>query len=46
VFKNHQAFRGRNAARKLVQQRFLLEEDLPAITARGQREWDEVNGQR
>ena len=34
------------AARKLVQQRFLLEEDLPAIIARGQREWDEVNGQR
>src|SRR5215472_12901969 len=34
------------AARKLVQQGFLLEEDLPAITARGQREWDEVNGQR
>src|SRR5262249_18809188 len=26
------------AARKLVQQRFLLEEDLPAIIARGQRE--------
>ncbi len=34
--------RFRVAAKKLVQQRFLLEEDLSAIVARGQREWDEV----
>lgn len=31
------------AAKKLVRQRFLLEEDVPAVVARGQREWDEVN---
>ncbi len=34
------------AARKLVQQRFLLEEDLPAVVARGQREWDEMSGRK
>jgi hypothetical protein len=32
------------AAKKLVRERFLLEEDLPAVMARGQREWDEVVG--
>jgi Alpha/beta hydrolase domain len=32
------------AARTLVRQRFFLEEDLPAVAARGQREWDEING--
>jgi len=32
------------AAEKLVHQRFLLEEDLQAIVARGQKEWDEVVG--
>jgi len=30
------------AAKKLVQQRFLLQEDLPEIRQRGQQEWDEV----
>jgi hypothetical protein len=29
-------------AETLIHQRFLLQEDLPAIVARGQREWDEV----
>lgn len=33
------------AAETLIHQRFLLQEDLPAIVARGQREWDEVMGQ-
>lgn len=33
-----------DAANKLVQQRFLLQEDLPALLQRGQREWDEVMG--
>jgi hypothetical protein len=32
------------AAKKLVRERFLLEEDLPAVMVRGQREWDEVVG--
>lgn len=32
------------AALKLIQQRFMLEEDLPAVLARGQQEWDEVAG--
>jgi len=30
------------AAKKLVQQRFLLQEDLPEIKQRGQQEWEEV----
>lgn len=30
------------AAQDLIQQRFLLQEDLPAVVARGQREWEEV----
>ncbi|HEV2961832.1 MAG TPA: alpha/beta hydrolase domain-containing protein [Candidatus Angelobacter sp.] len=32
------------AAKKLVQQRFFLEADLPEIRRRGQQEWDEVVG--
>jgi hypothetical protein len=32
------------AANRLVRQRFLLQEDLPAVVQRGQREWDEVVG--
>jgi hypothetical protein len=32
------------AAKKLIQQHFLLEEDLSAVVARGEREWAEVNG--
>lgn len=32
------------AAEKLVHQRFLLQEDLAAIVARGQREWEEIMG--
>jgi hypothetical protein len=33
-----------DAAKKLIRERFLLDEDLPAVLARGQREWDEVMG--
>jgi hypothetical protein len=32
------------AAKDLIQQRFLLQEDLPAVVARGQRDWEEVTG--
>ncbi len=32
------------AAKKLVQQRFLLSEDMPALLERGGREWDEIAG--
>ncbi|HEY6308282.1 MAG TPA: alpha/beta hydrolase domain-containing protein [Candidatus Angelobacter sp.] len=32
------------AAQKLIHERFLLAEDLPAMVARGQREWEEVMG--
>jgi hypothetical protein len=31
-------------AETLIHQRFLLQEDLPAIVARGQHEWEEVMG--
>lgn len=34
------------AAVKLIRERFLLPEDLPAVIARGEREWDEVAGQK
>lgn len=34
----------RAAAATLIQQRFLLQEDLDAVMARGQREWEEVMG--
>jgi hypothetical protein len=33
-----------DAAKKLVQQRFLLSEDVPALLERGGREWDEIAG--
>ena len=33
------------AAMKLVQERFLLREDVPALLERGKREWEEVVGQ-
>jgi hypothetical protein len=33
-----------DAAKKLIQQRFLLQEDLPEIRQRGQQEWDAVVG--
>ena len=32
------------AAVKLIEQRFLLSEDLAAVLARGQQEWDEIAG--
>jgi 1,6-anhydro-N-acetylmuramate kinase len=34
------------AAKVLIQERFLLQEDLPAVLERGQREWDEVAGEK
>ncbi|HYT19156.1 MAG TPA: alpha/beta hydrolase domain-containing protein [Candidatus Polarisedimenticolia bacterium] len=34
------------AAMKLIQDRFLLREDLPAVLERGRREWDEVAGEK
>jgi Alpha/beta hydrolase domain len=33
-------------AMKLVQDRFLLREDLAAVLERGQREWDEIAGEK
>ncbi len=35
-----------DAALKLVRERFLLREDLPAVLERGEREWAEVTGQK
>ncbi len=34
------------AAMKLIHERFLLREDLPAMLERGEREWTEVAGQK
>ena len=34
------------AALKLVRERFLLREDVPALLERGQREWQEVTGEK
>ena len=34
------------AAKKLIQERFMLPEDLPAVLDRGQREWDEIAGEK
>jgi hypothetical protein len=34
------------AAMKLIHERFLLPEDLPAVLERGEREWAEVAGQK
>ena len=34
-----------DAALKLVQERFLMREDVPALLDRGKREWEEVVGQ-
>ncbi|HMD39243.1 MAG TPA: alpha/beta hydrolase domain-containing protein [Candidatus Acidoferrum sp.] len=34
------------AAMKLVHERFLLGEDVPALLERGKREWEEVTGQK
>jgi hypothetical protein len=34
------------AAMKLIRERFLLREDLPAMLERGEREWEEVAGQK
>jgi len=34
------------AAMNLIKERFLLREDLPAVLERGQREWNEIAGQK
>ncbi|HYX00024.1 MAG TPA: alpha/beta hydrolase domain-containing protein [Candidatus Elarobacter sp.] len=34
------------AAKKLIQERFLLPEDLPAVLERGRREWVEIAGEK
>jgi hypothetical protein len=34
------------AAMKLVHERFLLKEDLPAVLERGEREWKEIAGEK
>jgi hypothetical protein len=34
------------SAKKLIQERFLLRDDLPAVLERGQREWDEIAGEK
>ena len=34
------------AAMNLIKDRFLLREDLPAVLERGQREWNEIAGQK
>jgi hypothetical protein len=34
------------AAMKLIHDRFLLREDLPAVLERGQREWNEIAGEK
>jgi len=34
------------AAQKLIKDLFLLREDLPAVLERGQREWNEIAGQK
>jgi hypothetical protein len=31
---------------KLIKDRFLLREDLGAVLERGQREWDEIAGEK
>jgi alpha/beta hydrolase family protein len=33
------------AAKKLIEQRFLLQEDLPAILERGKLEWKTIVGE-
>lgn len=35
-----------DAALKLMHERFLLREDVPALLERGKREWEEVTGQK
>jgi hypothetical protein len=34
------------AAKRLIEERLLLPEDLPAVLERGQREWDELAGEK
>ena len=34
------------AAMRVIQDRFLLREDLPAVLERGRREWDEIAGEK
>jgi hypothetical protein len=45
-YASHEAYLGKfaEAAMKLIHERFLLREDLPAVLERGDREWAEVAG--
>ncbi|HUJ93517.1 MAG TPA: alpha/beta hydrolase domain-containing protein [Candidatus Bathyarchaeia archaeon] len=47
-YKSRDEYLGKfsEAELKLVQDRFLLKEDMPALLERGKREWDEVVGQK
>jgi hypothetical protein len=47
-YASHDEYMGKfaEAAMKLVRERFLLREDLPALLERGEREWAEVTGQK
>jgi alpha/beta hydrolase family protein len=47
-YASRDEYRGKfaEAAMKLIHERFLLREDLPALLERGEREWDEVAGQK
>ncbi len=47
-YTSREQYMGRftEAAMKLVRERFLLREDLPAMIERGEREWAEVTGQK
>jgi hypothetical protein len=46
-YKSQQEYMGKfeQAARKLIEQRFLLQEDLPAILERGRLEWKTIVGE-
>jgi hypothetical protein len=46
-YKSQQEYMGKfeQAARKLIEQRFLLQEDLPAILERGNQEWKVIVGE-
>lgn len=47
-YRSREEYMGRfsEAAQRLVRERFLLKEDLEAILQRGEREWNELAGQR
>lgn len=43
-YKSQQEYMGKfeQAAKKLIQERFLLQEDLPAVLERGRLEWKTI----